>query len=281
MKEYGLKLWSTNTDSYRSEAQRLYNVGIYDYIELYVVPNSFDAHINLWKQLEIPFIIHAPHFRNGLNLAKKDNFEQNLKMSEESQKFANELNAEYIIFHPGIAGDAKETVRQLNIINDSRILIENKPYYTVLGDGNICNGNSPEEIEYILENTKSVFCLDIGHCFCAANAKNIKPYEYLKQFLKFNPQMYHLTDNDFLRSLGEVGMLGTAVFILIFIEIIKKIVRLLRENDKFLRYFSIGTLSLILAFVINGLFIDVFEASKVASLFWMIVGLNLSVRNFK
>src|SRR3989338_152273 len=89
------------------------------------------------------------------------------------------------------------------------------------------------------------------------------------------------TDNDFLRSLGEVGMLGTAVFILIFIEIIKKIVRLLRENDKFLRYFSIGTLSLILAFVINGLFIDVFEASKVASLFWMIVGLNLSVRNFK
>lgn len=88
------------------------------------------------------------------------------------------------------------------------------------------------------------------------------------------------TDNDLLRSLGEVGLLGTAAFVLVLIAISKSIWRLIKSGDKFVKYFSAGVLSLILAFVLNSLFIDVFEASKVASLFWMILGLNLSVRNF-
>lgn len=196
MFKLGLKLWSVN-ENYFKEAVRLYKEGYYDYIELYVIPGSFENFINLWKTIEIPFIIHAPHFRHGLNLAKEDVFEQNLKFAAETRKFADKLNAEYIIFHPGIAGKVEETVRQINIINDSRILIENKPYYTVLGDGNICNGHSPEEIKYIAENTNTGFCLDIGHCFCSANAKKINAFKYLRDFLVLKPQMYHLTDNDF------------------------------------------------------------------------------------
>lgn len=89
------------------------------------------------------------------------------------------------------------------------------------------------------------------------------------------------TDNDFLRSLGEVGLLGTLGLIFIFIETSKRILTFLKNEDKFIRCFSAGVLSLILTFVVNGLFIDVFEASKVASLFWMILGLNLAVLNFK
>ena len=89
------------------------------------------------------------------------------------------------------------------------------------------------------------------------------------------------TDNDFLRSLGEIGLLGTIAFILIYIEIVKRILSLLKDDDKFLRFFSAGILSMLLTFVLNGLFIDVFEASKVASLFWMMLGLNLAVLNFK
>lgn len=84
------------------------------------------------------------------------------------------------------------------------------------------------------------------------------------------------TDNDLLRSLGEVGVLGTATFGLILIESIKRVFNIFKKGNRFLRYFSAGVLSMILAFLINGLFIDVFEASKVASLFWMILGLNLS-----
>lgn len=89
------------------------------------------------------------------------------------------------------------------------------------------------------------------------------------------------TDNDLLRSLGEVGILGTIAFALILMQLTKKlfgsIKYAIREKIKFLKYFSVGVLALVLAFLINGLFIDVFEASKIASLFWMIAGLSIAV----
>ncbi len=85
------------------------------------------------------------------------------------------------------------------------------------------------------------------------------------------------TDNDFLRSLGEIGLLGTIAFILILVACWKKIAKGLRNDDKWIRFFSAGSLSVIIAFLVNGTFIDVFEASKVASLFWMLLGLNLGI----
>lgn len=89
------------------------------------------------------------------------------------------------------------------------------------------------------------------------------------------------TDNDILRSLGEIGLLGTITFGLVLIEAIKTVFSLFRNSDKFVKYFSAGILSMSFTFLINGLFIDVFEASKVASLFWMILGLNLAALHFK
>ncbi len=85
------------------------------------------------------------------------------------------------------------------------------------------------------------------------------------------------TDNDFLRSLGEVGLLGTTAFILIIFEITKRVWVQYRQQTGFAKYFSAGCLAMILAFLINSLFIDVFEASKVVSLFWMILGINLAI----
>lgn len=89
------------------------------------------------------------------------------------------------------------------------------------------------------------------------------------------------TDNDFLRFLGEVGILGTIAFFLILLSIWKKIFKGTKNENRIIRFFSAGSLSLIIVFLVNGLFIDVFEASKVASLFWMILGLNLAALNFK
>ena len=40
MYKLGLKLWSINTDVYYEEAKKLYEKKLFDYIELYVVPNS-------------------------------------------------------------------------------------------------------------------------------------------------------------------------------------------------------------------------------------------------
>lgn len=89
------------------------------------------------------------------------------------------------------------------------------------------------------------------------------------------------TDNDFLRSLGEVGSLGTLSLVLIFIEIGKRILAGLKKADKLIRFFSAGVFSMMVAFIVNGLFIDVFEASKVATLFWMMLGLSLGVQKIQ
>ena len=50
MYKRGLKLWSVNTDYYYNEAIRLYNEGIYDYIELYIVPDTLDT-LPKWKRV--------------------------------------------------------------------------------------------------------------------------------------------------------------------------------------------------------------------------------------
>ncbi len=85
------------------------------------------------------------------------------------------------------------------------------------------------------------------------------------------------TDNDFLRSLGEVGILGTLAFILVIVEVVKRLWKQAFGFTGFFKYLSIGTLSMTLAFLVNSLFIDVFEASKVAYLFWLIIGITFGV----
>ena len=82
------------------------------------------------------------------------------------------------------------------------------------------------------------------------------------------------TDNDYLRSLGEVGLAGTVAFALIFIEIGKRIKSFLKKPRmlNFEKITVIGLTGVIFAFLVNATFIDVFEASKIAILFWMLIG---------
>ncbi len=86
------------------------------------------------------------------------------------------------------------------------------------------------------------------------------------------------TDNDFLRSLGEVGILGTWALLLVLIAVGKRLLNDIKSESKLIRYFSVGVFAMMIAFIINGMFIDVLEASKVASLFWLMLGLGLAGR---
>lgn len=192
----GLKLHSTNIDNYYQEAKKLYDQKIFDYIELFTIPNSIET-IKIWKQLNIPYIIHAPYFSYGFNLADKENYQQNLKIYHEVKEFADELNAKYIIFHGGVEGSYKETIRQLNSFNENRVLIENKPLvaYEYLGRDYKCIGYSPEEIKKIKNETGCGFVLDFGHAICSANSQKKDIYNYCHQFNQLKPDMYHLSDS--------------------------------------------------------------------------------------
>lgn len=89
------------------------------------------------------------------------------------------------------------------------------------------------------------------------------------------------TDNDYLRLLGEVGILGTIAFFYVMYEAIKRIIKVFRSSDGFTKYLAAGVLAMIAAFLVNALFIDVFEASKTASLFWIILGITLGLYNIE
>lgn len=84
------------------------------------------------------------------------------------------------------------------------------------------------------------------------------------------------TDNDYLRWLGELGLFGTVLFVIILYRISKKITQF-TFNNKFFLPLGIGFLIGFLALLINALYIDVFEASKIAYLFWFITGIYSGV----
>ena len=196
MNKLGLKLWSTNTEFYLNEAKKLFDKCYFDYIELYIVPNTLN-NLSNWKKLKIPYIIHAPHFAHKMNLSKAECFDNNMNLYNQVKIYADELKTEHIIFHGGTDGSYLETANQLKFINDKRSLIENKPFKTVIHiKGDYYIGSKIEEILSCMKTSNCGFCLDIGHAMAAANSFNIDPYEYIKLLLQLKPMMYHLSDTD-------------------------------------------------------------------------------------
>ena len=216
MYKFGLKLWSVNKN-YIDTAKKLYDENIYDYIELYAIPSSFDEYAPAWKSLNIPYIIHAPHFMHGINFSSKEKLNSNMELAYEALKYADYLNADKIIFHPGIKGDYRQTAHQIKMINDKRILIENKPYHVAvetdtLSLTDICVGYNPEQIKYIMQESGAGLCLDIGHGICAANSLHIDYISFLKEFISLNPYMFHISDGEINGTQDKHYNIGKGTF---------------------------------------------------------------------
>lgn len=84
------------------------------------------------------------------------------------------------------------------------------------------------------------------------------------------------TDNDFLRMLGETGLFGIAAFFLIFFRIgklfIKEAFPVLKKFTGIEQGFMAGLIGGVIGTFIIAFFIDIFEASKFATIFWLILG---------
>lgn len=87
------------------------------------------------------------------------------------------------------------------------------------------------------------------------------------------------TDNDYLRMLGETGVLGALAFGAIILEIASRFWRFFGNSllQKESRLFVLGAMGMAIGYFLNATFIDVFEASKVAFFFWIMIGLALKV----
>ena len=190
----GLKL-GTENNNYTNDIIAYYKLGYFQYIELFVITGSFNDSIEYWKQFSIPIIIHAPHSSAGMNPSLREERINNKKKILETIKFADALNAEFIIFHPGIDGNIEETIEQLFPFADSRLLIENKPLKGLNNEK--CLGFLPEDLKFVINELKCGFCLDIGHAICASNSLKIESLDFVKEFFLLNPAVYHLADGDY------------------------------------------------------------------------------------
>ena len=82
------------------------------------------------------------------------------------------------------------------------------------------------------------------------------------------------TDNDFLRALGETGLLGfLAFFGMIAFIVWYAIANFKKISDPFYFVVVAASTAAIIGLLVNAIYIDVFEASKVAYTFWIMVAI--------
>ena len=85
MMYYGLKLWSQNPSYLFDEAIALQQKGMANFLELYIVPDSFDES-QFEKLKHIPITLHATHESHGFNIAQDNT--QNQRILEEVFRYA-------------------------------------------------------------------------------------------------------------------------------------------------------------------------------------------------
>ena len=84
-------------------------------------------------------------------------------------------------------------------------------------------------------------------------------------------------DNNFLRMLAEIGLFGTVSFIMLFVIVGIYAYKTYKYIDsKLVRAFVVGVCAGIIGLSLNATLIDVYEASKVAFVLWMLIGITLA-----
>ena len=216
--KFGLKLWSINTDLI-DQAVHLIDEKIFDYIELMVIP---DSEINPFL-MDVPYIIHIPHEKFGVNIGDPASKKYTLQMINESITWADQLNAKHLILHAG-HGSMQHATDLLREMSDSRLLIENMPIVGL--DDEAMIGYSPAQIEELIGDSDMGLCLDFGHAVKAAVSLGVDYKEYVKGFVGLKPKVFHVSDGtlseekdehmgigggeyDFEFLMGCVGMSGS------------------------------------------------------------------------
>ena len=184
--QYGLKLWSTNVQLL-DQAEDFIKKKIFHYIELSIVP---DTDITPFLSYNLPYCIHITTDLHGVNIASLKDHKYNESQIKCCVEWANNLNAYYLILHPGV-GDINDALVFLKDLYDERILIENMPKIGLNGEEMI--GFSPMQIESLMGNNFG-FCLDLNHAIKASASLQLPYKDMIRDFLLLQPKMFHISD---------------------------------------------------------------------------------------
>ena len=153
----GLKLWSVNTDYYYEEAKRLYGEGVFDYIELYVVPNTLDT-LAKWKELRNNPLRHSvplpPEGAEVLVSTCKRKYSPYMK--DFARKLRKNMTKQEVIFWQQIRKNKLgERFRRQHSIDDKYIAdfyCHEKRLIIEIDGGQHCQSFNDEQRTFYLEN---------------------------------------------------------------------------------------------------------------------------------
>ena len=157
-----------------------------------------------------------------------------------------------------------------------------------------------EKISYEMENAFVVYAASpLGKVLAAEDRSssirfNVEWPRAIRAFTK-NPilgtgysSITLATDNDYLRLMGELGIFGLLAFSLIFVRLFIELFGFIRQKG-LLNFkqkldtltletiFILGMIGAIAGTLVNAVFIDIFEASKFAISFWLLLGFVISI----
>ncbi len=211
---YGLKLHCTNYESF-PKAVELLDSKVFDYLELYIIPNKFDEEkLTVFKEFEI--IFHAPNYNHKFNLI--DHNKTFFESLETVERAIQVLKSTHTIVHPGVKiEDDKEyldeVLESLNIVKSYGItpILENVPEMGLDGKSHLIAANF-ETFAEIINKSKTKLCVDFGHTIAAANYFEKEPLDYIKQFLSLNPYMTHITDGKLDSVIDQHHSIGSGEY---------------------------------------------------------------------
>ncbi len=189
--KYGLKLWSIDKKELFREAAQLFEKKEIDFLELYIVPNSFvlgeSDTLNMLK--DIPTILHAPHMEHGFDVFILDDSKIEI-FKKQVIKTADFLNSKFIVVHAALGDSQKDFEENIKKINDPRLLIENM---TKIGlENEICFAHSYLQLKLIKDSGFNL-CLDFSHAIKSAIAQNIDYKEFIERLIsELNPAYFHI-----------------------------------------------------------------------------------------
>lgn len=188
-----MKLWTTNEKDDLREAIELFKSGKIDFLELYIVPDSFGlAELEILR--EIPTIIHSPHCEHNFNVFELASSQIEL-FKTQVVKTADFLNSQFIIVHSGVGQSPEAFKKNIDMLFDKRILIENMPKVAL--DDRICFGCTLEQLEFIKKECGFDICLDFGHAIKSAVSQGLAYKEFVKTLAsKLNPFYFHISGGD-------------------------------------------------------------------------------------
>ncbi|MDR0677171.1 MAG: TIM barrel protein [Holosporaceae bacterium] len=209
---------------------------IFDFVQLLIAPDSYnDTYITVKEKMkDIKTVIHAPYRTQDIDTGNKNAFIKNTTNLKDTQKFADLLNSDIIVLHPGVGDGEKylcETIRQFKAFSDPRIAVENLPYSP---RSEQLHGSTPENIKRIIEETECKFCFDFSHAICAANSLKRNVYDDFSEYNAMSPVLYHLSDGDFSSPVDDHLHLGKGNYDIakIFREFITKNIPIALETKE-------------------------------------------------